>query len=641
MPSSKLTRLAKIKDEVGELHPLLDKLLRKIPNVMDVEYTHGNREMGADFVLSKPHDVFGYTEYVGVVAKVGRITQDYTAIERQIDECAVPRTFLGGRERIRIGEVWVLATETISQNAQEKIHEKYSLRKVSFIEGARLEKLIDSHFPSFWIDISLEVGDYLSTLRTKTQHLDASISLLPIAEKGFYIEQDIYEVQKPTYKRVAHKQKPPQKVDIHKEIERHKVILLEGGMGLGKSKLLRQLVDHYTIPQTYIESKLIPVHASFKELIDDFGNDITKLIIARVGMKLTKELPDAKYLLLIDGVDEKNIPPDEQAKLLADLIVSIESSPNTQAIITSRHVKALDQPSLLSPTTSKYEISTLSVTKTIEFLRTLCSKLNLTNKIIEDLKKSPIFKDLPRSPIAAILLAKLLRENSQDLPSNLTELYSKYLELVLGRWEMTKGLQSQKEFQALENIMMDLAKHVIDHELHFISIEDAKEMFRTYLKSRNLSIDPDDLLHKMLDRCEIVMTDFSGNTLFFKHRTFAEFFYAKSLIRDSSLQINERVFQAYWMNTFFFYLGIRKDCPEVLRDIINLTPSKGNERWLKIFNLGNYLMAAYTSPYQVISDGFTQLMLEAAELYKDIASKKLPSPFSSLPRCTSYLSCNG
>ena len=631
-PSNKLTRLAKVKDEVRELHPLLNKLLRKLPNVIDVEYTHGNREMGADFVLSKRHDTFGYTEYVGVVAKVGRITQDYADIEKQIEECEVPRNFLAGKEKIRIGEVWVMVTETISNNAQDKIHEKYRLRKVSFIDGSRLEKLIDSNLPSFWTDISLEVGDYLSTLRTKTQDLDASISLLPIAEKGFYVEQDIYEAKKANYKAMAHKQKPAQKVDIHKEIERHKVVLVEGGMGLGKSKLIRRLVEHYTTPQTYIESKILPVHTSYKDLIDEFGNDINKLITTRVGKQVTEEIPDATYLLLIDGVDEKNLTPEEQAKFLSELINSIEVSPNVRAVITSRHVKALEQPSLLAPASNRYEIYPLSVAKTIEFLRTLCTKLNLAARIIEDLKKSRLFKELPRSPIAAILLARLISENSKELPSNLTELYSKYLELVLGRWEMNKGLQSQKEYQALENIMMDLAKHMIDHELPFVSIEDAKAMFRSYLESRNLNIEPDELFHKMLDRCEVLMTDFSGNTLFFKHRTFAEFFYAKSLIRDNTLRIDERVFQLYWMNTFFFYLGIRRDCPEVLRQILKIKPPAEPARWLKVLNISNYLLAAYTSPYEVISEGLTQLMLEAAELYEDIVSRKVQSPFGGLPR---------
>lgn len=630
--SPKLNRLAKIKHEVEDFHPILDKLLRKLPNINHVEWTHGNREMGADFVLSKRHDILDYMEYIGVIAKVGKINQDYTDIERQIRECDVPRTFLGGKERIRIGEVWVVVTENISKNAQEKIHEQYKQRKVSFIDGSTLEQLIDKYFPSFWTDISLEVGDYLSILRTKTQELDSSISLLPISEKGFYIEQDIYEAPKTSYRRVAHKDKPPQKIDIHREIQRHKVLLIEGGMGLGKSKLLRRLVDHYTEPQTYIDSGLIPIHASFKDLIDEFGNDLNQLIVSRVGNEIALELPEPKYLLLLDGVDEKNLPADRQAALLAELIHSIESNPNVRAVIASRHIKALDQSTLLSAMTSKYEIYPLSVSKTIEFLRTLCSKLNLTARIIEDLKRSPLFKQLPRSPIAAILLAKLFSENSQDLPSNLTELYSKYLEYVLGRWDMDKGLQSQKEYQALEHIMMDLAKHMIDHELHFVSVEDAKTMFRSYLNDRNLGIEPEELFRKMLDRCEILMTDFAGNTIFFKHRTFAEYFYAKSLIRDKGLIIDQRVFQVYWMNTYFFYLGIHKDCPEIISRIINLPPSNGPERWMKVFNLGNYLMAAYTSPYHVISDGFTQLMKEAAKLYQDIVSKKLETPFSSLPR---------
>ena len=44
----------------------------------------------------------------------------------------------------------------------------------------------------------------------------------------------------------------------------------------------------------------------------------------------------------------------------------------------------------------------------------------------------------------------------------------------------------------------------------------------------------------------------------FKHRSFTEFFYAKSFIPDQSLVVDSRVFNVYWINTFFFYLGLRK-----------------------------------------------------------------------------------
>lgn len=120
MTTKEKSILNTITKEVEEFHPLLDILLPQLPNVMNVEYTHGKDEMGADFVLSKQHDTFGHIEYVGVVAKIGKIHQDFTAIERQIDECSIPRFFLNGKGKINISEVWVIVTGNITHNAQKK-----------------------------------------------------------------------------------------------------------------------------------------------------------------------------------------------------------------------------------------------------------------------------------------------------------------------------------------------------------------------------------------------------------------------------------------------------------------------------------------------------------------------------------------
>src|SRR5262249_46780793 len=150
------------------------------------------------------------------------------------------------------------------------------------------------------------------------------------------------------------------------------------------------------------------------------------------------------------------------------------------------------------------ELRPLPMERTLEFLKALCAALKLKDRVMEDLRKSPLFRDLPGSPIAAILLAKLLNENANEVPSNMTELYSKYLELILGRWDMDKGLQSQKEYQALESLMMSLAVHLIDHQRTFVSLEETREMLRVYLADRNLGLDTGQLLDKLIDRCEII-----------------------------------------------------------------------------------------------------------------------------------------
>jgi hypothetical protein len=154
-------KLDAIKDEVGEPHPLLGSVLPKLPRIVDVEYTHRNGELGADFVIHHTDEVFGAPEYIGVIGKVGKIAQDLTAIERQIEECDVPRFSRGGKDRIRISEIWVLTTQHITRNAQEKIHKKYKNRKIFFIDGTRLEKLVDQYAPMAWSGLPIEITEYL------------------------------------------------------------------------------------------------------------------------------------------------------------------------------------------------------------------------------------------------------------------------------------------------------------------------------------------------------------------------------------------------------------------------------------------------------------------------------------------------
>ncbi|MDQ5905134.1 MAG: hypothetical protein QG660_1777, partial [Pseudomonadota bacterium] len=63
----KESKISKLQDEVKEFHPFLQALFRRIPSISRYEYTHGNREMGADFVLAKSDSVLGMEEFIGVI----------------------------------------------------------------------------------------------------------------------------------------------------------------------------------------------------------------------------------------------------------------------------------------------------------------------------------------------------------------------------------------------------------------------------------------------------------------------------------------------------------------------------------------------------------------------------------------------
>lgn len=627
----KKSKIEGMRDELTELHPLLSILLPKLPDVINVEYTHGGQtEMGADFVVLKKSPTFGTIEYLGIIAKIGKIVQDFVELERQIDECAMPRTILGGKEKVRLDEVWVIATGNITKGAQEKIHEKYSTRKIVFIDSSRLVKLLDDFMPHYWTGLSLEAGEYLSKLKIRNEEEDRAVSLIPILAGNTYIEQDLYCFPPVQYKLKTTPLVAPKKVKIKDLFDQSRLVLVEGGMGSGKSKLLRHIVGLLTDPEEFEAKKIVPVPITYKILQDNYGGDVNQLIQAFVPGQMRLKHANLIYLVLIDGIDEKNLPVENHVEALQTLAISVKKSPNTKAIVTSRYLKGLDGNCELHDKIVRYELASLTISKIMQFIKVICTNLNITKRFIEDLKKSQLFKELPHSPIAAILLAKLINENTKELPSNMTELYAQYTEVSLGRWEIDKGLQTLKEYQALEHILIQIARNIIQDEVQFVAFDYLNEVVESYLRLRNLEIEPQKLLDVLMKRCEIMMVDFDKRLVGFKHRTFAEFFFAKDLLRRGHVGVLERAFSIYWMNCVFFYLGLLKDCPEELSQIATLVPKSEAERWLKIINMSNYFLAAYASPYDMIVKGLAAVIQDAAELFNQIVERKIKSPFACL-----------
>ena len=625
-------KLDLIKDEVKDLHPLLKVLLPKLPGVQNVEYHHGSAEMGADFVISRTNETFGNTQYVGVIAKVGRIVQDFSDIERQIKECSVPRLFQGGKKKIRITEIWVIATKHITKGAQEKIFDAYSTRQIEFIPGATLEKLVDKYTPLAWSKLPIVVGEYLEGLRTQTEVRDKSLSLLQIADTAFYIEQDLYHCPDIEYRHRRKRRHQPRKVNIHHVTKSHRCTFIEGAVGSGKSKLLRRIISEVTTPEVFRKTKVIPLSADYSELVKEHSGNLQNLIEQRVSKEVRESCRDSEYLVLIDAFDEQRIETDRQADWLNALFEQASEESRIRVVVTSRFLEGVARSDALMQDVARCELHPLSMQRTFEFIVKLCTKVRVQDRILEDLKKSSLYRNLPQNPMTVILLARLLNENQQEIPSNMTDLYAKYSELILGRWDEWKGLQPQKEYYALDNILMRLAQQMVDNQRLFMSATEVKVIFKEYLEQRNLEIDADELFNKMIDRCEIVCLDGNSQTLGFKHRSFAEFFYAKSFIANQSLNIDNRVFQPYWMNTFFFYFGLRKDCPKELLAVFNQTTNSEAEEWLKLFNISNYLLAAYTTPYHVVEEGVRNVAVTAAKLYQKLVTRGSEMWFANLPQ---------
>lgn len=631
--SSKKERINKLVDEVNDLHPMLHSLFHKMPSIKQVDNTHGNREFGADFILTHIDETLDLEDYIGVIVKTKTITQaSIYDVDRQIKECSMSRLVENGKKRIVLSSIWIITSQNIAQNAQDRINHDYPDKKFVFLDDSKLVSLVDKYLKDYWYDIELSLSDYLRDIRSRTKEEDLRFNLMPGIQSEIYIEQDIVKVVNEGYDyKDKKKKKLFERINLYKEIENKNFLIIEGQMGAGKSKLLRHLTIHYSDPNIHIDKRITPILIHYKTLIEE-GLFSLDLVIEYASRNYNiNKTDDMQYLVLIDGYDEVDIEVDINIEILKELVISHDNCKNCSVVLATRRTNILGDKSMFDNNVLITEITALSPKKMIEFLSKLCHALNIADRLIEDITKSPLMQQLPQSPIAAILLAKLIENNSKDLPSNMPELYQKYLELALGRWDIDKGLESQKEYDVALAIIMDIAEYLIDGNVDEVSCDILLGKITSYLKPRNLNIEIDKICKILLDRSGILSKDILNNTVRFSHRTFSEYFYALRKSQLNNLDVENRVFSLYWMNIYYFYIGIKRDCPDLLQSISELVPSNEGQAWLKIINMSNFYMAGYSTPYSVIEDNFYKILLEAASLYEDIIQKRVDSPFKSFP----------
>jgi hypothetical protein len=637
-PKEKKAIIEGLESEVNDIHPILERIFPKLPRVEIVEYTHGKDEMGADFILGLRDDIIGDTEFVGIIVKKGKIAQDITDVERQIDECEEERLILNGKKKIRLDEVWVINNSNVTSGAKTKIHRKFSSKKIKFIDYSILCSWIDKYLPSYWYTIPPAVGSYLQSLAITLAEENKAHSLLPSSSNDFYVPQDLRKVEftygKKTKKGAKRKGAPKKEtVSVFQSIESNKITFIEGSPGSGKSQMLRNAAEHYASPVIYLDKKLIPIFISYDDICKKYKSDIGELLKATFNdIGLDGDITDHQFILLIDAIDEHSDGCQVATDNLKPLLEEISQYPSCKSVLTTRPLDSKEIDEILSDHIPRLEIVPLNMRKVAQFIQNICTKARVSDRLLDDLRNSILFKQLPMTPIAAILLAHLVDEESKDLPSNLTELYMRYTELMLGRWDMRKGIESQKEFEAAKNIVMSFAEYSVKNKLGCVSDTETMQMFSQYLDARNLDIDAELLFDRVTSRSGILQRNELKGVVSFKHLSFAEFFYAMFKTNHTEPHfINERIYDPDWSNVYFFYIGLKKDCEDVLMQMLSIPVKDEDDAFFKMALFGDYLMAAYTTPYIVIERALTAILLETGQYLNDILSGSSTTKFSNVP----------
>lgn len=609
MKPEHIKKIESLQREVDDFHPVLRVLLPRLPTVTHVEYKQGPSEKGADFVIIKRDEALDDEAYIGVICKVGKITQSNSEVERQIEECNLfPRFISSGSKNIHLNEVWVITNSTISNNAQEKIHLKFKSTNIKFIDGEKICSLISKYYQEFWDFESINYEQYLS---------DALQLVSDAPESSFFGSVGINNLIDRYIIKEGGKKRKHRPLKLSSAIKAERFVFLEGTVGSGKSTLVKQLIEKIKAEYTYEKDYLLPVFCQYKDLIN-CELDLEKIISdVQAKYKINHE---GEILIIIDSVDEVKESIDQRLKNLRAIAEKISKDEKLKILVASRVMDSLQDYEVIDKIFTRYSIIPLSTGQIIDFVDKICNDINITHKLKNGIEKTPLFKFIPRTPISAILLARILSDEIKELPSTMTELYSKYSEIVLGRWDTSKGLLSQTEYDVISSVLVELSMYMMDNSLNCISVSEVQDIFLNYLAKRNLKIDEEKLFNRLIFRSEVTSVNKRTDTFSFLHRSFMEYFYAEGIRRKGIGSITEKIYDIYWANSYFFYFGLLRDNELLIDEINNLQLKDDKTRFLRLFYNGSFYLASYLTPYNKITQGVLNSYIDAGKLYVDIVS---------------------
>lgn len=588
------------------LHGVLESLFRSIPGVDWVEVTHGSEEFGKDLlVCSRP--AFGTPDYTAVVVKLGKISgaaagsSTLGVVKRQIDQAAtVPYKSTRLKDGIRPNRILVVCTGSISNNAKTEIvaTAPTGFLNVDFWSGQELEEQLFTHYPEFFVDVPIAVGEYLK--RFEDKHCDVTLEHRRLGGNGSKTIFDVFV--EPTMmffddltppvggsraklgatKLVVNLVEKPQIFGSTELTRPRENIFVIGPPGCGKSTALRKAaLDLARANYSGAKDVPFPMFATAGELLLHLGCDTkTEAFLRSMPVansmsleELDKQLREKPSVLYLDGLDEVAARESEVLDFVGELATAFPK----MRVVCSARLSYFQRPKSL-PGFRQALMLPMNVRAMRELIEKILGKGRKSTDILRAVLESGLHLSLPQTPLVVTILALLHeQEYIDEIPSNLADLYDMVMQVYLGRWSPGQfgGRSGIEEY----NVKVELLKRIA-LEMHLkrrtsLPLDELQNLAADYLRSRGHA----DLLGVVLESLhgnagvlQLMKEDGEDQeSVAFIHLSFQEFFAARRLDdkRDMVGGLTAQFSDPWWGNVLTFYAGIRKDVPEIVDAIID------------------------------------------------------------------------
>ena len=580
-----------------ELKILFENIFEKDTNVY---YTHGKEEYGRDLIISENRPLQKYN--TACVVKMDKLSgktvdKNISDIVVQVKQCfKVELNVKEEVEKLKTDFVYIIIFGEISNQAMTnlKIQIDEFEGRYKIFDITELTNLFSKHYmgvfsgASCYEALSRKFDDLDNILLKKNKLLTSS-----------YIEPNLKSYQKSLEELIAFTTPSAQKRNneaiaenifgkkesiqsLLSKIENHNLnILVDGDAGSGKSVFAIKLVQ-YMIKKVVNEISTIKkgnIQKNVKAPILLTATSLKNGNIKNLNKMINDYYIDASFiiepsLLIIDGLDE--VAKIDRENILTE--VKAFSKDKCSLIITSR--KSADIKNLLQ-SFIQYELLEFESSQVINFIKAILkgndTLINSLIKGIEHLKNQ-----IPMYPMSLSLLIEIA-QTQKEVPASISELYSRYIELVIGE----KSSENDSIHILFEpKVKIDFLNNIA-FKLFYLnnSVSIKRDIFDNflvqYVNEHSHIKSEEDFLHE-ISRLSILVIDESE--VKFLHKSFLDYFIAKYFIHEfdeipSEIhnQIYTNFYSSLWEDVTNFYFGIKSKISKIQIDkILEASPRKNN-----------------------------------------------------------------
>ena len=373
-------------------------------------------------------------------------------------------------------------------------------------------------------------------------------------------------------------------------VKSHSKLMVLGKPGSGKTTFLKYIAIQ--CDRSEFEANKIPIFISLKTFAEISNLDLLEYIsdeFATCGVEARSQtesaLSQGRCLILLDGLDE--VPESYSDAVVRQIRQFVQKYYNNQFIITCRiaaskyrfHDEAFTCVEVAD--FNNKQIAAFARNWFVAFSQNMEAGKTLASQFVEKLKmnKNQQIRELAVTPIL-LNLTCLVFQAKADFPSNRAKLYEEGLEIMLRKWDETRGIQRDEVYRNLnfshkQHLLAFVAAITFEHGDYFFEKNTVQQLIADYLANLpDGTTDPvkfeihSEVVLKAIEAQHGLLVERARGIYSFSHLTFQEYFTAREIVTNSEPQVLEKLVshltEKRWREVLFLAVGMLQKADDLL-----------------------------------------------------------------------------